>query len=104
MSAPTKPEEPRVTKPESQKTDQAPKPSLEQIFVNRLAAIFAGQRTPEAELFEPLERLDSRKHEIIGVITDPKTRELFSLAQLLEEEQKSIRLARKPGEILEQHV
>ncbi len=90
---------PPTTKPAP---ETQPAPSLAWVFMNRLAAIFTGATTPKEDLFEPIQdygfdRIDGL--EFAGVIHDQRSRELYSLAQLLKEERGSLRQPRKSKEV-----
>lgn len=69
---------PPTATPVAEETPQAPK-SVYRQFTDRVAAIMRGDITPEEKLFQPLLNTDPNRVTVIGVITDPKARELLSL-------------------------
>ncbi len=74
------------------------KASLAQSFTGRIKAIYAGHRTKPEDLFEPLEKIDSRGNKLVAVLEDPLARELLSFSLQLREERFHLPHPRRPAQ------
>ncbi|MCX6715405.1 MAG: hypothetical protein NT077_00090 [Candidatus Taylorbacteria bacterium] len=96
--APTTPPPTPVPAPEP------PKPvSIRRQFLKDVAAIFAGRVSDPGELYAPctLMDMDTDKVVRVGVVTDPMTRELFSLGLRLSEQAQCLPIPRNAEQVEE---
>jgi hypothetical protein len=79
---------------------ETPKANLSLLFTRRIESIYTGQRSKPEDLFEPLAKRNMMQ-QVVGHVTDPVSREIFSLWRKVEEELSQVPSPRKPHQMEE---
>ena len=84
----------------AEEPDPAPPISSVQLLVQRQIAIYAGCISDPEDIYEPFEPFDPSEGRVIGLVTDPMARELYSLSILLLNERTQLELPHNAEEAL----